>query len=85
MWNIGRKWVKSREYKENKDRELKNDLVKNTQKQFTFILLELTPLGFASKCVKEMRTLQQKLNVDGHHVINKFTEAAIRLFIYDSL
>ena len=55
--------MKSREYKENKHRELKNDLVV-PYKQFTLILLELTSLGFVSKNTKEMRTLLQKLNID---------------------
>ena len=39
--------IKSRDYKENKYKELKNDLVV-PYKQFTLILLELTSLGFVS-------------------------------------
>ena len=69
--------IKSREYKENKYRELKNDLVA-PYKQFTLILLELTSLGFVSKNIKEMRTLLQKLNIDDHYVINKLTKVVIR-------
>ena len=68
--------IKSREYKENKYRELKNDLVV-PYKQFMFILLEFTSLCFFSKNIKEMRTLLQKLNIDDHYVINKLTEVAI--------
>ena len=69
--------IKSREHKENKYRELKNELVV-PYKQFTLILLELTSLGFVSKNIKEMRTLLQKLNIDDHDVIKKLTEVANR-------
>ena len=69
--------VKSREYKEKKNRELKTDLVV-PYKRFTLILFELTSLGFISKNMKEMRTLLQKLSIDDHYVINKLTEVAIR-------
>ena len=65
--------IKSREYKENKYRELKNDLVV-PYKKFTLMLLELASLGFVSKNVKEMRTLLQKLNIDDHYVIKKPTK-----------
>ena len=68
--------IKSRYYKENKYRELKNDLVV-PYKQFTLIHLELTSLDFVSKNIKEMITLLQKLNIDDHYVINKLTEVAI--------
>ena len=69
--------IKSREYKENKYRELKKDLVV-PYKRFMLILFELTLSGFISKNIKEMRTLLQKLNIDDHYVINKLTEVAIR-------
>ena len=58
--------IKPRDYRENKYREPKSDL-DVPYKQFTLILLELTSLGYVSKSIKEMKTLEQKLN------INEFT------------
>ena len=64
------------EHKENKYRELKNDLVV-PYKQFTLTLSELASLGFVSKNIKEIRILIQKLNIDDHYVANKLMEVVI--------
>ena len=68
--------IKSRDYKENKYSELKNDLVVPYER-FPLIFLELTSLGFVFKNMKEMRTLLQKLNIDDHYITNKLTKVVI--------
>ena len=52
--------IKSRDYQENKYRELKNDLVV-PYKQFTLMLLDFTSLGFVSNKYKRNENITAKI------------------------
>ena len=68
---------KSHEFKARRYNNLRNVLI-TSRVYFSFILLEISTLGFAGKTIETFNKFSKELKLDDERVINKCQEVAIR-------